>query len=63
VIASAIRWLAAASLAVALVGCGDDGNNTPKGATVVDLPGAEAPIDFDDIVYSAGLHRVLVPAR
>lgn len=32
-------------------------------ATVVELPGAAAEIDFDDIAYSAELQRVLVPAR
>jgi hypothetical protein len=57
------RWLGAASLALALAGCGADSASTPKGATVVDLPGAKAPIDFDDIVYSSRLDRVLVPAR
>lgn len=31
-------------------------------ATVVELPGSSGDIDFDDIVYSAELQRVVVPA-
>jgi DNA-binding beta-propeller fold protein YncE len=50
---------------VTLSGCtlGDDGGEVDPTATVVELPGAAAEIDFDDIAYSAELQRVLVPAR
>jgi DNA-binding beta-propeller fold protein YncE len=48
-----------------LAGCGpgqDDGD-VPREARVIELPGAADNIDFDDIVYSPALQRVLVPAR
>lgn len=48
-----------------LPSCGtadDDGQVAPE-ALPVDLPGAAEKIDFDDIVYSPQLRRVLVPAR
>ncbi|WP_219420735.1 hypothetical protein, partial [Pseudonocardia nigra] len=35
----------------------------PAEARVVELPGAAGQIDFDDLVYSPRLQRVLVPAR
>jgi hypothetical protein len=49
---------------VTLAGCtlDDDGSEVDPTATVVELPGAAADIDFDDIAYSAELRRVLVPA-
>ena len=40
-----------------LGGCGGSPNGTP-----VKLPGASPGIGFDDLRYSASLHRVLVPA-
>jgi len=45
--------------------CGSDSSSGPvdPSAHVVDLPGAAGVIDFDDIVYSRALDRVLVPAR
>jgi hypothetical protein len=48
-----------------LAGCGasPDRVQPPPGAGIVELPGASGEIDFDDIVYSPRLHRVLVPAR
>jgi hypothetical protein len=50
---------------VTLSGCtlGDDGGEVDPAATVVELPGAAAEIDFHDIAYSAELQRVLVAAR
>jgi len=49
---------------LAFGGCGSDDKPAPMDmrATVVALPGAMRQIDFDDIVYSARLDRVLVPA-
>ncbi|MDP9419890.1 MAG: hypothetical protein M3P53_07060 [Actinomycetota bacterium] len=48
-----------------LAGCGpgQDDADVPPGARVIELPGAADDIDFDDIVYSPALQRVLVPAR
>jgi hypothetical protein len=60
----AVRSLLVVILLV-LAGCGpgqDDGD-VPPGARVIELPGAADDIDFDDIVYSPALQRVLVPAR
>jgi len=47
-----------------LVGCGS-GDDAPldSRAMVVELPGAMRAIDFDDIVYSQSLDRILIPAR
>lgn len=44
-------------------GTGQGGGNVPAGAHVLELPSAADEIDFDDIVYSPRLQRVLVPAR
>ena len=46
-------------------GCGSDqtASLAVPGARVVELPGAQGAIDFDDIVYSRRLRRVMVPAR
>jgi hypothetical protein len=46
-------------------GCGSSDDTSLEGTTarVVDLPGAESAIDFDDIVHSARLRRIIVPAR
>jgi hypothetical protein len=52
------------ALVLVLAGCGGaDETALPAQARVVELPGAASDIDFDDIVYSARLQRVLVPAR
>lgn len=58
-------WALLVLAVVTLSGCtlGDEGGEVDPTATVVELPGAAAEIDFDDIVYSAELKRVLVPAR
>lgn len=58
-------WPLLVALIVALLSCGtgQDGTNIPAEARVVELPGAADEIDFDDIVYSPQLQRVLVPAR
>jgi hypothetical protein len=50
---------------VVLAGCGpaQDEADVPPGARVIELPGAADGTDFDDIVYSPALQRVLVPAR
>lgn len=48
-----------------LSSCGS-GQNDVSGASgrrVVELPGAAGNVDFDDMVYSPRLERVLVPAR
>jgi DNA-binding beta-propeller fold protein YncE len=58
-------WSALLVLAVVAVsGCtlGDDAAEVDPTATVVELSGSSGDIDFDDIVYSAELRRVLVPA-
>lgn len=47
---------ALAFLALALVGCGGSPSGTP-----VKLPDGAPGIGFDDLRYSASLHRVLVP--
>jgi hypothetical protein len=58
-----------AALLAATVGvvsaCGSEENEErlDPAARVVELPGAASQIDFDDIVYSKRLDRVLVPAR
>jgi len=45
--------------------CGSEstGSRVDPSARVVELPGASREIDFDDIIYSRRLQRVLVPAR
>ena len=50
---------------VGLVGGGSDSGDLrlDPAARAVALPGAMRQIDFDDIVYSDRLRRVLVPAR
>ncbi len=48
---------------LAACGPGQDDADVPPGARVIELPGAADDIDFDDIVYSPALQRVLVPAR
>src|SRR5829696_7805220 len=60
----AMLALLAAALGSA-TGCGSDqtASLTVPGARVVDLPGAQGAVDFDDIVYSRRLRRVLVPAH
>jgi hypothetical protein len=45
-----------------IAGCGSAGS-TDASAQVVDLPGAAAPVNFDDVVYSQQLQRIVVPAR
>lgn len=50
-------------LVLAACGPGQDGGGIPPGARAISLPGAADDIDFDDIVYSPALQRVLVPAR
>lgn len=50
-------------LVLSACGTGQDGANLPAEARVVELPGAADEIDFDDIVYSPRLQRVIVPAR
>lgn len=54
-----------ALILLVLVACGSEqgGGEGPPGAQVIELPGAADDIDFDDIVYSPPLQRVLVPAR
>jgi len=46
----------------AIAACGSGGTGSAPDATVIELPGVSGATDFDDIVYSPGLHRVLVPA-
>ena len=56
---------AATLAAVALTACGsgDQPSSLDPAAHPVALPGAMRAIDFDDIIYSPGLERVIVPAR
>jgi len=55
---------ALALLVLLLAGCSSGADEqVPPGALVVDLPGAAKQIDFDDIVYSQRLNRIIVPAR
>ena len=53
------------TLVVGICACGSDqeGSRVDPSARVIDLPGAAQEIDFDDIVYSRRLGRILVPAR
>jgi hypothetical protein len=55
--------LALIALAVAISACGSDSSPLDPAAHVVRLPGAAQEIDFDDIVYSRQLERIIVPAR
>ena len=48
---------------VAACGADQGASLVVAGAHVVELPGAQAAIDFDDILYSSRLNRVIVPAR
>src|SRR5215212_7415226 len=62
------RTVALGCVALALVGlsacgAGEDTSRIDPAADVVSLAGAMRGIDFDDIVYSDRLGRVLVPAR
>ncbi len=59
------RWPLVVALILVLAGCGSGTDDTelPAEARVVELPGAAGQIDFDDLVYSPRLQRVLVPAR
>src|SRR4051794_25859745 len=55
---------AVAAAAIGMAGCGSDATAPPvAGARVAELPGAARPTDFDDIVYSEQLRKLLVPAR
>ncbi len=45
-----------------IAACGSPGE-IDASAKVFDLPGAEDGVNFDDVVYSEELHRILVPAR
>jgi hypothetical protein len=51
------------ALALAISACGSDASPLDPAAHVVGLPGAAHEIDFDDIVYSRQLGRIIVPAR
>jgi hypothetical protein len=54
------------ALAASLSGCGSssgDGDGANDSQRFVELPGADAPIDFDDLVYAPDLDWLLVPAR
>src|SRR5215211_5719717 len=55
--------LIAMTAGVAACGASDGASLPGSPARVVDLPGAENAIDFDDIVYSSRLNRIIVPAR
>ena len=63
--AAGLRRVVALAAAVALASCGSDGDRgrVDPSARIVELPGAAGVIDFDDIVYSRELGRVLIPAR
>ncbi len=57
------RWWVILGAALAIVtGCSSAGQ-VDASAQMVDLPGAADEIGFDDVAYSAELHRMLVPAR
>ena len=60
-----VRVLLLVAFSVGLAACGSDQTASPvaPGARVVDLPGAQDAIDFDDIAYSPQLDRIIVPAR
>jgi len=48
--------------APALAACGSASSGVASDAKVIELPGVSGATDFDDIVYSPRLRRVLVPA-
>lgn len=50
-------------LVLSTCGTAQDDGNVSSEARPVELPGAAENIDFDDIVYSSQLRRILVPAR
>ena len=50
-------------LVLSTCGTAQDDGNVSSEARPVELPGAAENIDFDDIVYSSQLERMLVPAR
>jgi hypothetical protein len=52
----------AAVAGLSACGSGQDAPRVDAAARVVELPGAAREIDFDDIVYSGRLKRLLVPA-
>jgi DNA-binding beta-propeller fold protein YncE len=53
------------AVSVGLAACGSDqtASLVASGARIMDLPDAQDAIDFDDIVYSPRLDRIIVPAR
>src|SRR5215218_3762057 len=55
--------VALALVGLSACGSGEHSSRVDPAADVVSLPGAMRGIDFDDIVYSDRLGRVLVPAR
>jgi DNA-binding beta-propeller fold protein YncE len=55
--------IVAALATVAACGSDQSASVVAAGTQVVELPGAEGAIDFDDIVYSSRLNRLIVPAR
>src|SRR5829696_5693576 len=55
--------VALALVGLSACGSGEHSSRVDPAADVVSLPGAMRGIDFDDIVYSQRLGRVLVPAR
>jgi len=57
------RCVALALVGLSACGSGEHSSRVDPAADVVSLPGAMRGIDFDDIVYSDRLGRVLVPAR
>src|SRR5215213_769507 len=56
-------FLAGAILALSGCGSGSDTSAVDPSARLVSLPGAMRKIDFDDVMFSERLGRVLVPAR
>jgi hypothetical protein len=56
--AERMRKLRRVLMAIVLVGCSDSSGR----GTAVPIPGGHAGIGFDDLLYSAMLGRVLVPA-
>ncbi len=55
-------WVVGAVVLIGLTACSSAQEVDPS-AQVMELPGAAEEIDFDDVVYSADLGRVVVPAR
>jgi DNA-binding beta-propeller fold protein YncE len=58
-----LALIVAALAGVAACGSDQRASLVPAEAHVVELPGAQEAIDFDDILYSSRLSRVIVPAR